>query len=125
MLAVEPGHAERDLVERGVVCDRVGVEEVGTEIRSGRTAEHVAERTEALQRVVGEARRWRACVDVHELGMSGDAAVVGSRGVAVLEEMVPDVPLPDDLPAARRAWRDLEDHVGPQPLVGDPILLFF
>ena len=84
--------ADQDLVEGGVVVDRVHVRPVG--VRPPRE------------------------VEIHQLGMVGDDPVVGLRRVEVLDEVFPEVPLPDDR-AGRGAGRlHLDDVVRPEALRG-------
>ena len=116
--------ADEDLVEVGVVGDGVEVRPVGADpagvalvvLLGGRgRAADVAEIAELLQVVlVGDHRGQHpgAEVDVDQLGLGGDAAVVRLRLVVILDEVVPGVPLPDDL-AGRLAGRlHLDDRVG-------------
>ena len=113
--------AQEDLVELGVVVDRVDVGPVGVDLlrlAGGRAG--VADRLELVElglalrlaRASGSGRglllggilrgiRRRGLflhvVHVHQLGVLGHDAVIRLRRVVVLDQVVPEVPLPDDL----------------------------
>ena len=71
----EVPRGEHDLIEVGVVGDRVD-----------------------MVPVAGRGERW--VVEVDELGVIGDDAVVGLCRIEVLDEVIPGMPLPDDVGAA-------------------------
>ena len=122
----ELARAEHDHVELRRIVDRVAVEPVGATAR--RTAAidaarrivsdvaelaHLLELLELLLRRLGRQRR---DVDVDAVRARRDVAKVRELRVAVLHEVIPRAPLPNDLAAARPYRLDLEHHVGPQRL---------
>src|SRR5262249_41481866 len=110
--------AHDDLVELGVVGHRVDVHPVRFLPRATLLV--------PLRRVLGLAtrggrrrRRWRRIlvlalhvVDVDPLRVLGDLAVIGLRPVAVLDEMVPAPPFPDDLSGRLARGLDLDEAIG-------------
>ena len=56
-------------------------------------------------------------VDVHELRVRRDLAEVVLLLVMVLDEVVPEVPLPDDLGLGLPLWLHLDDRVRPDALL--------
>ena len=85
-------HAEDDLVQLGAVIDRVGVVPVGPAVHD--------------------------IVQVDQFGMVGHHAVVVLGGVVVLNQVVPGVPLPDDIAGGGTGGMHLDDAVGPQFAIG-------
>ena len=81
-------HAEDDLIEFGAVVDRVGVIPVGPAVH------HV--------------------VEIDQLGMVGHDAVVFLGEIVVLDQVVPSLPLPDDVAGGGPGGLDFDDAVGPQ-----------
>src|SRR6185295_19612892 len=81
-----------------------------------RLVAHVAELLELLELLGVRARRafGAAGVDVDALGVRGHVAVVRELGIAVLDQVVEGVPLPDDLAADGPHGLDLEHAVGPE-----------
>ena len=89
----EAAHGKQNLIQIGVVVDRIGVIPIGTTLTRG-------------------------VVDVDQFRMIGHHTVVGLCGIIVLYEMVPGVPLPNDI-ASRNTHRfDFDDVVRPQFAVG-------
>ena len=84
--------AEHDLVERGIVVERV----------------HVVPKRGRGAAVAG---------DIHQFGMRGGIAVVGFGLVGVLDEMIPDVPFPDNLAAVRIDRLNFDDSIGHEKFI--------
>ncbi len=89
---VEVMGADEDLVELGVVV-------YGGEIRP------------ALAPVLVE-------VDIGEFRMLAHIAVIALEGVEILDEVVPDVPFPDDVATRRSGLVDLDEHVRVELVAG-------
>ncbi len=61
-------------------------------------------------------------VDVNELGVGGHIAEIGLRRIMVLDQVVPEVPFPDDVAGGFSGRLDLDERVG-QQIVADQIFL--
>jgi hypothetical protein len=112
------GHRDRDLVEPRVVVDRVRVKEVHANVALLRLVGHVAEGLELGELFRRDCWRTGAGVHVEALGMCGRISVVRKLRIVALHQVVPDVPLPDDLRAPGTNRLDLQDPLGHEPLLG-------
>ena len=136
-LAEIPG-AQHDLVELGVVGDRVDVAPFGEKPTVTRRSEraYVPEALELFDfavplrisppfappaRQTGSADGFSviADVDIDQFGMFGQVAGIRPGRVVVLDRVIPGVPLPDDIPGRLASRIDLDDRVG-QPSAVDP-----
>jgi len=61
--------------------------------------------------VVGLVRKGRV-VHVDQLGVIGHHAEVGLAGIEILDQVIPDVPFPDDRTGRRTGGLDLDDVIG-------------
>ena len=87
---IKGGHAEDDLVEFGIVGNRVRMKDIARETKASCVA-----------------------VDVDSFGTRCGISVVLQSGLDVLNEVVPEMPFPDN---SRIVWRlrlELDQHVGP------------
>ena len=131
---VELGTAERDLIELGVVSHRVDVHPVGIladggglvflrrillGVRGTRgTLTDVTEGAELLETVLGR-HHFRDLaflavnvVHIEQLGVIGNVAVIGLGLVAVLDQVIPASPFPDDLARLLARGLDLDQAIG-------------
>ena len=110
--------AHRDLIEVGIVSDAVEVRPIGVDARrplAGGVAPDVADGLELVRAaLLGEDRGDHifAVVDVDQLGMLGDFAVIRLGFIVFLDEVVPDVPFPHDLTGRLSRRLHLDDAVG-------------
>ena len=112
---VEPGGAHGDLIEFGVVGDRVHVQEVGPEVALFRAGGDVTERLETRQFRGVNLGRFAVTIDVDQLRMFGGHSKTCLLRIVSLDEMIPHVPLPHNASIIGAPRLDLEDHVRPEP----------
>ena len=142
----ERADADHDLIELGVVGNRVAVGPVGDDpaVAPRRRVADVADALEpvhvplllglvllrgVLPGEVTARRAWRTAagkahvavaeVDVDQFGVLAHVAEVRLRGVSVLDQVVPGVPFPDDLAGGLAGGLDFNDRVSqPRPTHG-------
>ena len=88
---IDGPHTDDNLIQLGVVIDRVAMEPVGT---------LVSDR-----------------VDISQFRMVGHNAEVLLGGIEILNQMIPRMPLPDDFARTRTRLSHLDDVIRPQLIV--------
>ena len=81
-------YAEHDLIQARVVVNAVGVQPVGVRVKR--------------------------VVDINQLGVIANDAKVGLGVVKVLDQMVPDIPFPNDIASGRSSLLNLYDLFRPE-----------
>src|SRR5262249_9681757 len=115
--------AEHDLVQVGVVGDRVDVRPVRLDAlglpAGGADVTDGAQLFQLLRLGDHGGDRPFAEVDVDQLRVGADVPMIRLRRVEILNEVVPGVPFPDDLAFLLAGRLDFEQRVGHQLAVAD------